>query len=87
MLPIQRPYRLNIMVYQYKKLIKNYLESKKLKPIISQGLKKLANKLAKKLYTDTVHAPKKANIFQLNEIGIIIKYLWSLGIKEKEIFK
>ena len=53
-------------------------------PIISQGLKKLANKWAKKLYTEKNYAPKKANTFEMFEIEIIIKYLWSLGIREKE---
>ena len=79
-----RPYRLNLMLYQVRKTIKFFLTDKKLVPVVKQSLKKLTHKLAKKLFTENNFAPKKANIFSLKEIEIIMTHLWAQGIPEKE---
>ena len=79
-----RPYKLNNMLYQVSKIIKYYLKDKKLLPIIKQALKKEANKLARILFTEDYHGPKKANTFTLQEAEGMINYLWYQGIPEKE---
>ena len=53
-------------------------------PIIKQALKIEANKLARILFTNDFHAPKKANTFSLKEAELMIDLLWYQGIPEKE---
>jgi hypothetical protein len=79
-----RPYKLNNMLYQICKIIKYYLKDKKSLPIIKQSLKKEANKMARAMFTDDHHGPKKANTFTLQEAELMINHLWYLGIPEKE---
>ena len=56
----------------------------KILPIVKQALKKEANKLARTLFTNDFHAPKKANTFSLKDAELIIDFLWYQGIPEKE---
>jgi hypothetical protein len=81
---IIKPYKLNAMLYQISKIIKYYLKDIKLLPIIKQSLKKEANKLARNLFTEDFHGPKKANTFSLKEAEKMIEFLWFKGIPEKE---
>jgi hypothetical protein len=79
-----KPYKLNTMLYQVSKIIKYYLKDIKMLPIIKQALKIEANKLARILFTNDFHAPKKANTFSLKEAELMIDLLWYQGIPEKE---
>ena len=79
-----RPYRLNLMQFMTSKIIKYYLKDMKNLPIIRQKLKKLANTLARTMFTEKLWAPHKAEIFELNDVSKIITYLWELGVAEKE---
>jgi hypothetical protein len=79
-----RPYKLDKMVYQIMKIIKFYLKDRKDLPIVKQMIKKLANKIARKLFTDNYLPPKKANTFSIETAGQIMMHLWHLGLPEKE---
>ena len=79
-----RPYKLDQMVYQTIKIIKFYLKDIKDLPIIKQSLKKLANKIARTLFTDNYMPPRKANTFSVETAGQIMTHLWHLGLREKE---
>ena len=79
-----RPYKLDKMVYQTMKIIKYFLKDRKDLPIIKQTIKKLANKIARKLFTENYLPPKKANIFSIESAGKIMMNLWHLGLPEKE---
>ena len=81
---IIKPYKLNAMLFQISKIIKYYLKDIMLLPIVKQALKKEANKLARTLFTDDFHGPKKANTFSLKEAEKIIDFLWYQGTPEKE---
>jgi hypothetical protein len=79
-----KPYRLRNMLYQLCKIIKYYLLDRKLLPVVKQCLKKEANKLARTLFTDELHAPQKANTFSMKDIANVISYLWNFNIPEKQ---
>jgi hypothetical protein len=79
-----KPYRLNIMVHQSMTIIKYYLKDIRELPIIKQLLKKEANKIARKLFTDTYLPPKKANTFSCKSAGQIMQHLWHQGTQGKE---
>ena len=81
---IIRPYKLDKMVYQLMKIVKFYLKDRKDLPIVKQLIKKLANKIARKLFTDNYMPPKKANTFSIKSAGQIMMHLWHLGLPEKE---
>ena len=81
---IIKPYKLNAMLFQLSKIIKYYLKDIKTLPIVKQSLKKEANRLARILFTDDFHGPKKANTFTLKEAEQIIDHLWYQGTPEKE---
>jgi integrase len=79
-----RPYRLNNMVHQTMKIVKFYLKDKSELPIIKQILKKLANRMARNLFTKKYMPPKKAKTFSIKDAGKIMLNLWHLGLPEKE---
>ena len=66
------------------KIVKFYLKDKKDLPIIKQKIKKLTNKIARKLFTDNYMPPRKANTFSIESAGQIMMHLWHLGLPEKE---
>jgi hypothetical protein len=77
------PYLLNNMSFWFLKIVTERGLSKPQLNIFKTKLKKLTNKIAKKLFKNKLHVTKRANIFTMKEIDKIAKILWTGNLKNK----